>query len=128
MTQKLAAVLAAVVATVALAACGAYDPTEAVNNFNKQLNSEIQSGLKSAGIKGPAATGAGVTLKCPTDVEKEKAFTCTLTGKMSKKSVDVQMVVNSSDELAAANNAAFSKSLNSLSRAEGTAVGKAAIK
>lgn len=128
MTKQLAAVIAAAVATVALAACGGYDPTDAVNNFNKEVNSQIQSSLSSAGITASVATDAGVDLKCPSDVEKETPFTCTVTGKLSEKTVDVQMEVNSSDELAPANNSAFSAALNTLSTAEGTAVGKAATK
>ena len=126
MTKQLASVIAAAVATVALAACGGYDPTDAVNNFNKEVNSQIQSSLSSAGITGSAATDAGVDLKCPTNVEKETPFTCTVTGKLSGKTVDVQMDVNSSDELAPTNSSAFSKSIGDLSTAEGTAVGEAA--
>ena len=126
MTKQLASVIAAAVATVALAACGGYDPTDAVNNFNKEVNSQIQSSLSSAGITGSAATDAGVDLKCPSDVEKETPFTCTVTGKLSEKTVDVQMDVNSSDELAPTNSSAFSKSIGDLSTAEGTAVGEAA--
>ena len=126
MTKQLAAVTAASLAAVALAACGGYDPTDAVNTFNKDVNSQIQSSLSSAGITGAAATDAGVDLKCPTNVEKETPFTCTVTGKLSGKTVDVQMEVNSSDELAPANNTAFSTTLDTLSTAEGTAVGEAA--
>ena len=126
MTKQFAAVTAASLAAVALAACGGYDPTDAVNTFNKEVNSEIQSSLSSAGLTGSAATDAGVDLKCPTNVEKETPFTCTVTGKLSGKTVDVQMEVNSSDELAPANNTAFSTTLDTLSTAEGTAVGKAA--
>lgn len=126
MTKQFAAGFAAAATTVALAACGGYDPTDAVNNFNKQVNAQIQSSLSAAGIKGSSATDAGVDMSCPSDVQKEQAFTCTVTGKMSKKSVDVQMQVNSSDELAPANNSAFSTALNKLSTAEGTAVGMAA--
>ncbi len=126
MTKQLASVIAAAVATVALAACGGYDPTDAVNNFNKEVNSQIQSSLSSAGLTGSAATDAGVDLKCPTNVEKETPFTCTVTGKLSGKTVDVQMDVNSSDELAPTNSSAFSKSIGDLSTAEGTAVGEAA--
>ncbi|MBJ7244792.1 MAG: hypothetical protein JHD03_08280, partial [Solirubrobacteraceae bacterium] len=59
-------------------------------------------------------------------VEKETPFTCTVTGKLSGKTVDVQMDVNSSDELAPANSSAFSKAIGDLSTAEGTAVGEAA--
>jgi len=128
MTKQFAAGIAAAVATVALAACGGYDPTDAVNNFNKQVNSQIQSSLSTAGITGSAAAGAGVTMSCPKDVQKEQAFTCTIKGKMSEKTVDVQLQINSSDELAPANNSAFSAALNRLSTAEGTAVGKAAAK
>ena len=126
MTKQFAAVTAASLAAVALAACGGYDPTDAVNTFNKEVNSQIQSSLSSAGITGSAATDAGVDLKCPSDVEKETPFTCTVTGKLSGKTVDVQMEVNSSDELAPANNTAFSTTLDTLSTAEGTAVGEAA--
>ena len=126
MTKQLAAVTAASLAAVALAACGGYDPTDAVNNVNKEVNSQIQSSLSSAGITGSAATDAGVDLKCPSDVEKETPFTCTVTGKLSGKTVDVQMDVNSSDELAPTNSSAFSKSIGDLSTAEGTAVGEAA--
>ena len=126
MTKQLAAVTAASLAAVALAACGGYDPTDAVNTFNKEVNSEIQSSLSSAGLTGSAATDAGVDLKCPTNVEKETPFTCTVTGKLSGKTVDVQMDVNSSDELAPTNSSAFSKSIGDLSTAEGTAVGEAA--
>ena len=126
MTKQLAAVTAASLAAVALAACGGYDPTDAVNTFNKDVNSQIQSSLSSAGITGAAATDAGVDLKCPTNVEKETPFTCTVTGKLSGKTVDVQMDVNSSDELAPANSSAFSKAIGDLSTAEGTAVGEAA--
>ena len=126
MTKQFAAVTAASLAAVALAACGGYDPTDAVNTFNKEVNSEIQSSLSSAGLTGSAATDAGVDLKCPTNVEKETPFTCTVTGKLSEKTVDVQMEVNSSDELAPANNTAFSTTLDTLSTAEGTAVGEAA--
>lgn len=126
MNKQLAAVATASLAAVALAACGGYDPTDAVNNFNKEVNSQIQSSLSSAGITGSVATDAGVDLKCPSDVEKETPFTCTVTGKLSDKTVNVQMEVNSSDELAPANNTAFSTALNKLSTAEGTAVGKAA--
>ena len=126
MTKQFAAVTAASLAAVALAACGGYDPTDAVNTFNKEVNSQIQSSLSSAGITGSAATDAGVDLKCPSDVEKETPFTCTVTGKLSEKTVDVQMEVNSSDELAPANNTAFSTTLDKLSTAEGTAVGEAA--
>ena len=126
MNKQLAAVAAASLAAVALAACGGYDPTDAVNTFNKDVNSQIQSSLSSAGITGAAATDAGVDLKCPTNVEKETPFTCTVTGKLSGKTVDVQMDVNSSDELAPANNTAFSTTLDKLSTAEGTAVGEAA--
>ena len=126
MNKQLAAVAAASLAAVALAACGGYDPTDAVNTFNKDVNSQIQSSLSSAGITGAAATDAGVDLKCPSDVEKETPFTCTVTGKLSGKTVDVQMEVNSSDELAPANNTAFSTTLDTLSTAEGTAVGEAA--
>ena len=126
MTKQLAAVTAASLAAVALAACGGYDPTDAVNTFNKDVNSQIQSSLSSAGITGAAATDAGVDLKCPTNVEKETPFTCTVTGKLSGKTVDVQMDVNSSDELAPTNSSAFSKSIGDLSTAEGTAVGEAA--
>ncbi len=126
MTKQLASVIAAAVATVALAACGGYDPTDAVNNFNEEVNSQIQSSLSSAGLTGSAATDAGVDLKCPTNVEKETPFTCTVTGKLSGKTVDVQMDVNSSDELAPTNSSAFSKSIGDLSTAEGTAVGEAA--
>ncbi len=126
MTKQLAAVTAASLAAVALAACGGYDPTDAVNNFNKEVNSQIQSSLSSAGLTGSAATDAGVDLKCPTNVEKETPFTCTVTGKLSGKTVDVQMDVNSSDELAPTNSSAFSKSIGDLSTAEGTAVGEAA--
>lgn len=126
MTKQLAAVAAASLAAVALAACGGYDPTDAVNTFNKEVNSKIQSSLSSAGITGAAATDAGVDLKCPSDVEKETPFTCTVTGKLSGKTVDVQMEVNSSDELAPANETAFSTTLDKLAAAEGTAVGEAA--
>ena len=126
MTKQLAAVTAASLAAVALAACGGYDPTDAVNNFNKEVNSQIQSSLSSAGLTGSAATDAGVDLKCPTNVEKETPFTCTVTGKLSGKTVDVQMDVNSSDELAPTTSSAFSKSIGDLSTAEGTAVGEAA--
>ena len=126
MLKKFGVVIAAGVATVFLAACGGYDPTDAVNNFNKGVNSQIQSSLSSAGITGSAATDAGVDLKCPSNVEKETPFTCTVTGKLSEKTVDVQMEVNSSDELAPANNTAFSTTLDKLSTAEGTAVGEAA--
>ena len=126
MTKQLAAVTAASLAAVALAACGGYDPTDAVNTFNKDVNSQVQSSLSAAGITGAAATDAGVDLKCPSDVEKETPFTCTVTGKLSGKTVDIQMEVNSSDELAPANDTAFSTALDTLSTAEGTAVGEAA--
>ena len=126
MTKQFAAVTAASLAAVALAACGGYDPTDAVNTFNKEVNSEIQSSLSSAGLTGSAATDAGVDLKCPTNVEKETPFTCLVTGNLRGKTVDVQMDVNSSDELAPANSSAFSKAIGDLSTAEGTAVGEAA--
>ena len=126
MTKQLASVTAASLAAVALAACGGYDPTDAVNTFNKDVNSQVQSSLSAAGITGAAATDAGVDLKCPSDVEKETPFTCTVTGKLSGKTVDIQMEVNSSDELAPANDTAFSTALDTLSTAEGTAVGEAA--
>ena len=128
MTKQLAAAAAASLAAVALAACGGYDPTDAVNNFNKQVNSQIQSALSTAGIKGSAATKAGVDLKCPNDVQKEEAFACTVTGNLSGKTVDVKMEVNSSDELAPVNDSAFQGELDTIATAEGEAVGKAAAK
>jgi len=126
MTKQLASVIAAAVATVALAACGGYDPTDAVNSFNDTINSEIQSSLSTAGLTGAEAADAGVDLKCPNDVQKEEAFTCTVTGKLSGKSADVQMEVNSSDELAPVNESAFQGQLDTISESEGVAVGKAA--
>jgi|GEM_PF-2036500 len=126
MTKQLAAGFAAAVAAIALAACGGYDPTDAVNSFNKQVNTSVQSALKSAGFDGPTAADAGVTLSCPSNVEKETPFTCKVKGNLSKKTVDVQMEVNSSDELAPANESAFTKTLGKLSTDEGEAVGKAA--
>jgi len=122
MTTKLAAVFAAVIATLALAACGGYDPTDAVNKFNDIANQKVQSALKGKGISGSVAASAGVDLKCPTDVQQEQPFTCTVTGKLSKKSFDVQMVINSSEELDPANTAAFGKVIGKAAFAEGIAV------
>jgi len=126
MLKKFAVVIAAGVATVALAACGGYDPTDAVNSFNDDVNSEIQSALSTAGITGAEATEAGVKLSCPNDVQKEEAFTCTVTGNLSGNSADVQMEVNSSDELAPLNDSAFQGEIDAISEAEGTAIGEAA--
>lgn len=126
MTKQFAAGIAAVAATVALVACGGYDPTDAVNSFNKQVNSTIQTSLSDAGFTGSTAADAGIDLKCPSDVEKETPFTCTFTGKLSGKTVDIQMEVNSSDELAPAEDSEFQTALSTLTTAEGEAVGKAA--
>lgn len=126
MSKQFAAGFAAAAATVALVACGGYDPTDAVNTFNKDVNSQVQSQLSDAGFTGSAATDAGVDLKCPSNVEKETPFTCTVTGNLSGKSVDVQMEVNSSDQLAPAEDSAFQTALSTLSTAEGEAVGQAA--
>jgi len=124
MTQKLAAALAAAVATVALAACGGYDPTEAVNKFNDLANQKVQSVLSSKGINGSTAKSAGIDLGCPTDVQKEQPFTCTVTGKLSKKTIDVQMVINSSEALDPAKNSAFLAALEKIAVAEAVIVAK----
>ena len=124
MTTKLAAVFAAVIATLALAACGGYDPTDAVNKFNDIANQKVQSALKGKGISGSVAASAGVDLKCPTDVQQEQPFTCTVTGKLSKKTIDVQMVINSSEALDPAKNSAFLAALEKIAVAEAVIVAK----
>ncbi len=128
MTKRLAAAVAAISAVALLAACGGIDPTEAVESFNKDVNAKVQTGLSAAGVTGAAAADAGIDLKCPSDVEQEKPFTCTLTGKLSGKTVDVSMEINSSEELDTVDNSAFTRELDTLSVAEGEAAGKAAAK
>ena len=99
MKKKLPAALATLGVAVALAACGGYNPTDAVNSLNKQLNDTLQSSLKAAGVPASAASQAGITVKCPDSVEKGQSFDCSVTGKASGKSVDVPMEINDNDEL-----------------------------
>jgi len=89
MTRKIPAALAAVGAVFVIAACGGYDPTEAVNSLNKQLNDQLQSSLQAAGVSSSVASQAGLTVKCPDSVEKGQSFDCSVTGKASGESVDV---------------------------------------
>ena len=128
MLKKFGVAVAAGVATVALAACGAYDTADAVKSFNDEINSTIQSALSSAGITGVAATEAGVKLSCPNDVQKEEAFTCTVTGNLSGESADVKMEINSSDELAPVDESAFAGEITRFTESEsiGAAAGEAA--
>ena len=99
MTRKIPAALAAVGVVFVIAACGGYDPTEAVNSLNKQLNEQLQSSLQAAGVSSSVASQAGLTVKCPDSVEKGQSFDCSVTGKASGESVDVPMEINDSDEL-----------------------------
>lgn len=113
-----AAVLATVGAIAAISACGGYNPTDAVNSLNKQLNDTLQSSLKAAGVPASAASQAGITVKCPDSVEKGQSFDCSVTGKASGKSVDVPMEINDNDELVPVAEEKLNSAVQSLSEAE----------
>ena len=117
-----AAVLATVGAIAAISACGGYNPTDAVNSLNKTVNQNLQTGLEAGGIPADQASKAGITIKCPDNVQKNEAFTCTATGKLTGKSMDVKMKVNDNDELTTANGAQLGTALATVIEAEGTQV------
>ena len=118
MKKKLPAALATLGVALALAACGGYNPTDAVNSLNTQLNDALQSSLKAAGVSSSVASKAGITVKCPDSVEKGQAFDCTVSGKASGKSVTVPMEVTDNDELAPARQADLDQALKDISEAE----------
>jgi len=107
MLKKFSVIAAAAVATVAVAACGGYDPTDAANAYANDVNATWQTYVTDHGLTSAEATSAGVTFTCPTNVQKDQDFACTLKGKNTGESVDVQMQINSSDELVPANQGTF---------------------
>lgn len=112
------AVLTAGASALLIACSGGYDPSDAVERLNRTANAELQKGLKAAGVKPEFASKAGLTLSCPTDVEKETPFTCTLTGKESGKTIDIEMKINDQDELDAVKAADFNKALERITTVE----------
>lgn len=79
-TRLLLSLLAIAAITLTLAACGSsgMDPSKAVEEANKGF------------------ADLGVTMSCPDSVEKDKVFTCTLTGKDGTE-VSVDMKVAEQD-------------------------------
>jgi len=122
MLKKFTVVAAAAVATVAVAACGGYDPTDAANTYANTVNAQWQTFVTDHGLTSTQAATAGVTFTCPTNVQKDQDFTCTLKGKNSGESVDVQMQINSSDELVPANEANLAAAELRLDKAELAAI------
>ena len=114
-----AAVFLATGVSVLLIACsGSYDPSDAVAKLNRTANAELQKGLRAAGVSPEFASRAGITLSCPSDVEKETPFTCTITGKESGKTIDIEMEINSQDELDAVKAADFNRAIKGVTTAE----------
>lgn len=122
MLKKFSVVAAAAVATVAVAACGGYDPTDAANTYANDINAQWQTYVTDHGLTSTQAASAGITFTCPTNVQKDQAFTCTMKGKNSGDTVDVQMQVNSSDQLVAANDTTFAAAELRLDKAEAAAI------
>ena len=122
MTRKIPAALAAVGAVFVIAACGGYDPTEAVDSLNKEVNQNLQTGLEAGGVPAAQASKAGITIKCPDNVQKNENFTCTATGKLTGATADVEMKVNDNDELITASGAELGTALEKVINAEGSQV------
>lgn len=118
MKKMVLAVAAAVGVALAISACGGYDPTEAVNSLNKEVNQNLQTGLSAAGVPEADASQAGITIKCPDNVQKNETFTCTATGKLTGESTDVKMKVNDNDELTTADGAELGTALEKVITAE----------
>lgn len=118
MKRKFLAGLAFAGAAIAVSACGGYDPTDAVNGLNQQLNSALQGSLEAAGVPTSKAQQAGITIDCPDSVSKGESFDCTVAGEASGVSVDVPMQVNDSDELVPVSQAELDEGLESVTQAE----------
>ena len=68
------------------------------------------------------ASKAGITIKCPDNVQKNENFTCTATGKLTGATADVEMKVNDNDELTTASGAELGTALEKVINAEGSQV------
>ena len=119
MNRKLPVLMAAAGVTLTIAACGGYDPTDAVDSLNKTVNENLQAGLEAGGISSSTASKAGITIKCPDNVEKGKTFTCTATGKLTGKSTDVKMEIDDNDELTTVSGEDLGTALGPVIKAEG---------
>jgi hypothetical protein len=122
MLKKFSVIAAAAVATVAVAACGGYDPTAAADDYANTINSQWETYYTDKGLTSSEAASAGVTFTCPDNVQKDEAFTCTLEGKNSGESVDVQMEVNDSDVLVPANDTDYNDAVTQIDAAEAAGI------
>ena len=122
MNRKIPAALAVAGVVFAVAACGGYDPTEAVNSLNADINKNLQTGLAAGGVPEDQASKAGITIKCPDNVQKNETFTCTATGKLTGETADVEMKVNDNDELTTASGDDLGTVLEKIINAEGSQV------
>jgi hypothetical protein len=126
MLKKFSVIAAAGVATVALVACGGYDVTPAADSYAQTANDEIKALEAELGLTGTEAAGASVTFTCPKSVQKDEVFTCTVKGSLTGETIDVEMKVNSSDELVPANAAAYTAAEERLAKTEYASVVNAA--
>ncbi len=112
-------VIAAAVATLAVAACGTteIDTTEAQAGTAASINATYQEYYAEQGITSAEAASAGVTFTCPDNVAEGETFSCTVKGKNSGESVDVQMTVTD-DALAPVDQKAYDAALIRVDQAE----------
>jgi len=126
MLKKFSVIAAAAVATVAVAACGGYDPTAAADSYAQTANDQVKAMEAELGLTGTEAAGASVTFTCPKNVQKDQVFTCTVKGSLTGETIDVEMKINSSDELVPANAAAYTAAEERLAKTEYASVNAAA--
>ncbi len=113
-------VIAAAVATLAVAACGTteIDTTEAQAGTAASINATYQEYYAEQGITSAEAASSGVTFTCPDSVPEGETFSCTIKGKNSGESVDVQMTFNDSTVLTPVDQKAYDAALIRVDQAE----------
>ncbi len=119
MLKKFSVIAAAAVATLAVAACGTteIDTTEAQAGTAASINATYQEYYAEQGITSAEAASSGVTFTCPDSVPEGETFSCTVKGKNSGESVDVQMTVTD-DALAPVDQKAYDAALIRVDQAE----------
>jgi hypothetical protein len=124
MLKKFSVIAAAAVATVAVAACGTaeIDTTEAQAATAASLSATYEAYYAEQGISSADAGSSGITFTCPDTVPEGETFSCTIGGKNSGESVDVQMTFNDSTELVAVDQKAYDAAVVRVDEAETVAL------
>ncbi|MBJ7342946.1 MAG: hypothetical protein JHC46_05100 [Solirubrobacteraceae bacterium] len=119
MLKKFSVIAAAAVATLAVAACGTteIDLTAATEKEAQAITAVWQAYYAEQGITSAEAASSGVTFTCPDSVPEGETFSCTVKGKNSGESVDVQMTVTD-DALAPVDQKAYDAALIRVDQAE----------